>query len=35
MKDEEVVAHYAREGDRSPGVIRIGQLAEGVVVTLP
>ena len=28
MKDDEVVAHYARAGDGSPGVIRIGQLAE-------
>jgi hypothetical protein len=34
MKDEEVVAHYARTGDRSLCVIRIGQLAEGVVVAL-
>ena len=35
MKDDEVVAHYARAGDASPGVIRIGQLAERVVVALP
>ena len=35
MKDDEVVAHYARARDRSAGVIRIGQLAEGVVVALP
>ena len=32
MKDDEVVAHYARANDGSPGVIRIGQLAERVVV---
>jgi hypothetical protein len=35
VKDDEVVAHYARAGDRSAGVIRIGELAEGVVVALP
>jgi hypothetical protein len=35
MKDDEVVAHYARADDESPGVIRIGQLAERVVVALP
>jgi hypothetical protein len=36
MKDDEVVAHYARAGEGgSPGVIRIGQLAERVVVALP
>ena len=35
VKDDEVVAHYARAGDGSPGVIRIGQLAERVVVALP
>jgi hypothetical protein len=35
MKDDEMVAHYARAGDESPGVIRIGQLAERVVVALP
>ena len=30
-----MVAHYARADDGSPGVIRIGQLAERVVVVLP
>ena len=35
MKDDQVVAHYARAGDGSAGVIRIGQLAERVVVALP
>jgi hypothetical protein len=35
MKDDEVVAHYARAGVGSPGVIRIGQLAERVVVGMP
>jgi hypothetical protein len=35
VKDDEVVAHYARASDGSPGVIRIGQLAERVVVALP
>jgi len=35
MKDDEMVAHYARAGERSPGVIPIGQLAERVVVALP
>jgi hypothetical protein len=30
MKDDEMVAHYARADDGSPGVIRIGQLAERV-----
>jgi hypothetical protein len=35
MKDDEVVAHYAPAGDRSPGVIGIGLLAERVVVALP
>jgi hypothetical protein len=35
MKDDQVVAHYARTGDGSPGVIRIGQLAERVVEALP
>jgi hypothetical protein len=35
MKDDEVVAHYARPDDGPPGVIRIGQLAERVVVALP
>jgi hypothetical protein len=35
MKDDEVVAHYACAGDGSPGVIRIGQLAERVVVAVP
>jgi hypothetical protein len=34
MKNDEVVAHYARAGDGSPGVIRIGRLAERVVVAL-
>jgi hypothetical protein len=32
MKDDEVVAHYAHTGDGSAAVIRIGQLAERVVV---
>jgi hypothetical protein len=35
MQDDEVVAHYARAGDGLRGVIRIGQLAERVVVALP
>ena len=35
VKNDEVVAHYARAGDASPGVIRLGQLAEPVVVALP
>ena len=35
VKDDEVVAHYARADDGSPGVIRIGELAERVVVALP
>ena len=35
VKDDEVVAHYARVGDRSPGVIRIDELAERVGVALP
>jgi hypothetical protein len=35
MKHDEMVAHYARTDDGSPGVIRIGQLAERVVVALP
>ena len=35
VKDDEVVAHYARAGDGSLGVIRLGQLAERVVVALP
>jgi hypothetical protein len=35
MKDDEMVAHYARADDGSPGVIPTGQLAEGVVVALP
>jgi hypothetical protein len=35
MKDDEVVAHYARASEGSPGVIRIGQLAQRVVVALP
>jgi len=35
MKNDEVVAHYAPTGDGSPGVIRIGQVAERVVVALP
>jgi hypothetical protein len=34
MKDDEMVAHYARAGDGS-SVIRIGEFAEGVVVALP
>jgi len=34
MKDNEVVAHYARAADGSPGVIRIGQLVERVVMAL-
>ena len=29
VKDDEVVAHYARAGEASPGVIRIDQLIEG------
>ena len=28
VKDDEVIAHYARAGDGSPGVIRSGELAE-------
>jgi hypothetical protein len=28
MKDDEVVAHYARAADGSPGVIRLVRLAE-------
>jgi hypothetical protein len=28
MKDDEMVAHYARADDGSPGVIRIGRIAE-------
>jgi hypothetical protein len=35
MKNDEVVAHYAPVGDRSTGVIRIGRLADRVVVALP
>ena len=35
MKDDEVIAHYVRAADGSPGVIRIGPLAEHVVVALP
>ena len=35
VKDDEVVAHYARAGDASPGVIRLGEPAERVVVALP
>jgi hypothetical protein len=31
VKDDEVVAHYARSGEASSGVIRIDQLVEGVV----
>ena len=31
VEDDEVVAHYARAGAASPGVIRIDQLVEGVV----
>jgi hypothetical protein len=30
VKDEEMVAHYARTDGRSPGVIRLGQLGEPV-----
>jgi hypothetical protein len=30
MKDDEVVAHYARAVDGSPGVIGLGKLAGGV-----
>jgi hypothetical protein len=30
-----VVAHYARAGEASPGVIRIDQLVEGVLVAPP
>jgi hypothetical protein len=35
MKDDEMIAHYARADDGSPRVIPIGQLAERVVVALP
>jgi hypothetical protein len=35
MKDDEVVAHYARAGDGSSGVIRIGRLVERMGETLP
>jgi hypothetical protein len=28
MKDDEMVAHYARADDGSPGVMRIGEHAE-------
>jgi hypothetical protein len=35
VKDDEVVAHHARAADASPGVIRLGQLAERVIVALP
>jgi hypothetical protein len=35
MKDDEVIAHYARADGGSPGVIPIGQLAERVVGALP
>jgi hypothetical protein len=35
MQDDEVVAHYARADGGSPAVIRMAQLAERVVVTLP
>jgi hypothetical protein len=35
MKDDEVLAHYARAGDGPPGVIPIGQLAERVLVAPP
>jgi hypothetical protein len=35
MKNDEVVAHYAPVGDRSTGVIWIGQPVEVVVVELP
>jgi hypothetical protein len=35
VKDDEVVAHYARAGEASSGVIRIDQLVEGVVVAPP
>jgi hypothetical protein len=31
VKDDEVVAHYARGGEASPGVIRIDQPVEGVL----
>ena len=31
VKDDEVIAHYGRAGEASPGVIRIDQLVEGVV----
>jgi hypothetical protein len=35
MKDDEVLAHYARAGDGPPGVIPIGQLAERALVAPP
>ena len=35
VKDDEVAAHYAGAGEASPGVIRIDQLVEGLVVAPP
>ena len=35
VKDDELVAHYARAGEASPRVIGIDQLVEGVVVAPP
>lgn len=35
VKDDQVVAHYPRAGEGSPGVIRIGELAERMVGALP
>ena len=35
VKDDEMVAHYARASDGSPGVIGIGKPAERVEVALP
>jgi hypothetical protein len=35
MKNDEVIAHYAPAGNRSPDVIQIAQLAERVVVSTP
>jgi hypothetical protein len=35
MKNDEMIAHYAPAGDRSPGVIHIAQFAERMVLSLP
>jgi hypothetical protein len=35
MHDDEVVAHYFLAAEASPGVIRLGQLVERVVVASP